>query len=631
MRGHRNRGGNHAGRIRAGAHGRMTTVVGAALAAVVLAAAGSGCAQLANQFDDPDAAGDAAEAQQLPCAELAVGSCALPYPSDEFTVADPASPTGLRIELPDGLVPERLTDQLGPGASLDDAFGGRDGFSALSPVIFELNAPVRPESLPADGGDELVVHDASTGERMEIRAEVWSEATLRGAPGTIVMAWPVTTWEYGHTYVAGVSGLDGVFMDPVAPSALRDPGPGTAATLAELRAFGSAPPEGFQSVTRFTVGSHAQASSALETMAAAARAEDHPIRSLEVQPPLLVDHASAVLTGEVRLTDFRDADGVVHATGPTGHEWAPFVAVVPERHDPAPAPVAVYGHGLTINKESMLLVAGTNAAHGVATIGIDVPNHGARQAGQGGYLLDLTKPGELGRLVGMPAQGIVDHVSLVSALVDHMGSIDLAPWDPDGSHGDGVADLDTSLLLYEGTSMGGVLGAGEFALAGEFDAAYLQVPGAGILDILGHSMLWPLFRGVIPHSADAGDAAALFGAASMLLDRSDPTHLLGALGESRRPVVAQVGAGDAIVPWQASDRLVRMLGLARIGPARTGITASGQLDALGADGRGFEEIWPLHSSPATQGFMGHVVFSEPAAQPLLNSWLSSRTSTGTTG
>ncbi len=592
----------------------------AALGATVLIT--SGCAQLANTL--PGTAHDDAEAAGRPCAALAVRSCALPYPSDEFTVDDASSSTGKRVVMPAELIADDAVEALGPGAHPSDAFDGADGFSALSPVIFELDRPVRPESLPADGGDVFVVLDESTGQRQQIRAEVWNDAAFRGAPATIVMAWPVTTWEYGHTYVAGVRGLSGLVGDPRPPAALTDPDPTVAGILERFESASVGPRSSFQSVTRFSVGSRGSVTAAMHSMAAAARAEDHPVRHLRSNPPLLFDHGAATITGEVRTTDFRDSDGVVHPDSPTGHEWVRFVLAVPERADDAPAPVAIYGHGLTINKESMLVVASQNAAHGVATIGIDVPNHGSRQAGQGGYLLDLMNPGDLGRLAGMPLQGIIDHVSLTEAIVDHLSDVDLAPWRPFDEPGDGTADLDTDLLLYEGTSMGGVLGAGEFALIPRLDAAFLQVPGAGIVDTLAHSWLWPLFSSIIPASASAGDAAALLGAASMLLDRADPTHLLDDLRRSGRPVIAQVGVGDRIVPEFSSDRLVRMLGLPRIGTQRTGIVASGHIDSLGPDGRGFEEVWPLHSSPVSMGLMGHLAFGEPAAKPLLDQWLTQR-------
>ncbi len=110
----------------------------------------------------------------------------------------------------------------------------------------------------------------------------------------------------------------------------------------------------------------------------------------------------------------------------------------------------------------------------------------------------------------------------------------------------------------------------------------------------------------------------------MLLDPADPTHFLGELNASDRAVVAQSGVGDGVVPKADTERLVAMLDLPRIGPALTDIPASPGLDGLGPDGRGFQEIWPLNSSPFTQPLMAHLAFSEPAAQPLLNSWLDQR-------
>ena len=87
-----------------------------------------------------------------------------------------------------------------------------------------------------------------------------------------------------------------------------------------------------------------------------------------------VSARTAVVSGEVLLTDFRNADGVARAAhGPTP-SWERFVLVLPERAaGPAGAPVVIYGHGITTSKESMIVTASTNARMGLATIGIDPP------------------------------------------------------------------------------------------------------------------------------------------------------------------------------------------------------------------------------------------------------------------
>ena len=176
--------------------------------------------------------------------------------------------------------------------------------------------------------------------------------------------------------------------------------------------------------------------------------------------------------------------------------------------------------------------------------------------------------------------------------------------------------------------MGAVLGAGEVALIPEIDAAFLQVPGAGISDIIMHSILWIVFQGVLPQGATAGDAAALMGAATMLLDRTDTTHLLPGLRDSRRPVFVQLGVGDAIVPTNTSDRFVALLGLPRVGEALSYIEAPGAGERIPADCRGFAEVWSTNSNPDNRGVMAHLSFLEPEAQRLLDEWLAMQVGMG---
>jgi hypothetical protein len=85
---------------------RSRAVVAIAVAALLVA----GCAinqPLPPIVGDPE--------PDRPCSVAAVRSCALPYPSDQFTVPDPFSGTGRAVEVPDEILPERLVAQLGPG------------------------------------------------------------------------------------------------------------------------------------------------------------------------------------------------------------------------------------------------------------------------------------------------------------------------------------------------------------------------------------------------------------------------------------------------------------------------------------------------------------------------------------
>jgi hypothetical protein len=564
------------------------------------------------------------------CASGAVRSCALPFPSDELTVADPTTATGRRVQIPSDLVPTWIQDSLGPGAKVADAEQGADGFSAVGPVIFELDRPVDPGSLPADGGDVVRVFDLAGGAPVAVRAELSVDAIRQGAPNTVLMVWPKVRWEPGHSYVARLTaGLTSPLGEPARPSGLDGIGTYITSVRQTLARVEGDRWSSVLGATRFTVRSEATATARFDAMVSAARQADHPVRNLAAVPPLLAPGAAAIIQGEVSLSDFRDAQGLArpeHGPTPT---WEQFMMVLPASPaGPDGAPVAIYGHGLTAAKETLLFVASINARRGIATIGIDVPNHGSRQGDEGGFLLDIANPGDLGRLVSMPLQGEVDTVSLVEALTDHMGVLDLAGTGEQGwTAPDGRPDLDTTRLLYEGTSMGGVLGAASITVLPELQGAFLQVPGSGISDVLYHSQLWPLFAGLVPWGTSAGDAAALEGVATLLLDPAENSNLLHRIRDAGFPLFVQYGVGDAVVPNWTTERLMALAGLPFVGPEIWPLGMSFPhtgSDAIPADGRGAAQVYNVHSAPETMGFLAHLSFIEPQAERLLDDWLVNR-------
>jgi hypothetical protein len=601
-----------------------------AVATIVLALVAGGCA-LGPSTRTPSVVG----APPRPCAVAATGSCALPFPSDEFTVADPTTATGRRVEIPDELFPASVLRALGPGTTPSEVSRGADGYSAVTPIMFEFAEPILPASLPADGGDVLAVFDLTTGQRVPIRAEVPAEAVRHGGPDTIVSAWPLTRFEFGHTYIARISDALRTHAGgpaPAAPGLARRSDPYVASLRDDLRRVEGArwdrdAWDSVRTATRFTVRSESNATSELDRMVQVVRSTDHPLRNIEVAPPVLVPDAAAVVTGEVRIDDFRDEHGVARAQHGARESWVKFAMVLPRQAaGPKGAPVVIYGHGLIASKETMLFTAATNARAGLATIGIDVPNHGDRQAGQGGYLLDIANSAQLGRLASMPLQGIVDHVSLLMAVQDHLGQLELtAPAWLDRPAAPAVA-LDTDTILYEGTSMGGVLGAAFVALAPEIDGAFLQVAGSGIADTIFHSVLWILFMGVVPPGVTAGEAYALMGGATMLLDHADNTNLLGRVAANGTPVFLAYGVGDGVVRNEMTDRMISLLDLPLVGDQLTGIgvpfrsTGSG---AVPADGHGVAQLWPF-SSAELQSFAAHLVFGQEQSERLLEQWLAGR-------
>ena len=139
-------------------------------------------------------------------------------------------------------------------------------------------------------------------------------------------------------------------------------------------------------------------------------------------------------------------------------------------------PVAIFGHGLTGNKNSSWMVAAKMAAHGIATIAINAVGHGFGPLGTltvtttsgasvtfsaGGRGIDQNRDQEIAADEGVYAapprtivfvtdgvrQTVVDLMQLVRVIGVGM--------DVDG---DGLPDLDPSRIYYVGNSLGGNFG-----------------------------------------------------------------------------------------------------------------------------------------------------------------------------
>lgn len=590
------------------------------------------------------------EANQTFCGGDA-GGCLLPFPSSDYLQADPTSATGVRVVIPPGAIPSQLTDQLGAGGTFKDAFDGADGFSPLAPIVFQVPGDIDPASVPADGGDLIGVWNSQTGQRAEIRAELSPFSNNPDGSRNIILVWPRTAFEFGGHYFAAIRpGLKTRSGETVVGNARRSAlglgGPsrtsrvealgagglaGRALELRLLRLSFALEPEGpvsqYVTATSFVVRTEENAVGQTLQLAQAVRAADHPVRGLQVLPSFIP--GATTVTGQLLTTDFRDSRGAIpRDVALQGKpKWVDFLLTVPERSaGAAGAPVVIYGHGITINKETQLLLAGQNARRGLATVSIDIPNHGSR-AYEDGFVLDHANPAGLGRLASMVVQGPLDNLSLLLALKTHLATVDLLPSNPfTPGVGDGVADLDTTHVFYQGTSMGGVLGLTFLAIAPEVDGGFLQVGGAGILDIIFHSALWDLsFKNVVPYPATYAEASVLTSGAQTLLDRGDAALLLPRLRASGTPVYLVYALDDGIVGNASSERMIQMLGLPLAGqelrPLSRGVSSS-RIPVAPNTGWGAEQI-PTGSLSGNwlAPLLTHTSFVDPVPSASVERWL----------
>ena len=185
-----------------------------------------------------------------------------------------------------------------------------------------------------------------------------------------------------------------------------------------------------------------------------------------------------------------------------------FNLILPAGTPPAGGwPVAIFGHGFTDSKHGApFAVASTFAAHGIATIAINVVGHGG---GALGTLTIITASGlpvtipDGGRGIDQDGNGTIDSTEGVNAapprsiiasrdglrqtVADLMQLVRVIQTG-------GIPDLSQERIYYAGQSFGGIYGVKLLALEDSIRAGVPNVPGGSIVEI---ARLSPAFRGLI--------------------------------------------------------------------------------------------------------------------------------------
>ena len=171
-------------------------------------------------------AGTAADAAtQDRCDPIDPHACLLPFPNDYYTVADPTTATGKRLNLNALSMPRNVV-----GKPIDPTEWNRnDGFSpgqlvvtlipGLDPAHTALPPITRPQA-SLDAGSAVVAIDATTGERHPVWAELDASDTAKFGGGNVegnqlpgtpplydpantraLLIRPAVNWTEGHRYI----------------------------------------------------------------------------------------------------------------------------------------------------------------------------------------------------------------------------------------------------------------------------------------------------------------------------------------------------------------------------------------------------------------------------------------------
>lgn len=585
-----------------------------------------------------------------PCNPVRVENCVLPYPSDLYTTPDATSVTGKTVFVPFSALRDQIRAELPPTLTPESVFGGSSGFSAATTVLFELDQAPDLSTLPADGGDAVVALDLDTGERMPVRVMLNEYARSRKvtAPKQIVEIYPRSRWNFSGRYVVGLtkklktlSGAD--FAPSTGFAAALQGGSGElqqayAPAIAALAQAGVQPAD-LVSATFFTVRSEEETTGPMRKVAAEVYAADHPIRDLKINY-FLTGQIAAIVRGDVLLSSYRGDDrNVDYSKSPGDEYWTRFRLTIPRAAKRGSVPVAIYGHGLSVLKETDIVVSLINAMEGVATVSIDQPNHGSRISRDGGYAITRLGVDNVPLQVGMTGQSPIDFIALLKAVKTSIGAIDVMPkklFSPlagavqPGRNGDGIPDLDVNNVFYESTSLGGVLGATFVALAPDLKGAFLQVPGVGITSILSGSELWDLrYNQLEPPSVDGAEALLLKAVMQHEMDYGDAINFVHYIhnpipGNEDNKLVMVVAKGDGIVPNFSATALANLTDSAIIGRQRfemPGVRVTGS--AAFENGNGIVQVPPLIRTGVDllDALAAHGSFVDPRATAALQRWI----------
>lgn len=546
----------------------------------------------------------------LDCDPLVPDFCGYPFPSNVYTVADDAMPTGRRVS---------LGDQLMRGENEGEPWSKSDGFSAGTPIL---------TFLPGLSGDELageedidaslasdsptIIFNAETGElvphfaEIDVRAETVAQRSL-------VMR-PVVRLQDGVRYIVAARNLsneDGNLIEPSAVfAALRDGTSSEEESVEERRALyedifeklgdASWSRDDIQIAWDFTTASDQNNTQWLLHMRDEALqiVEDDggiEYRIVSVDPDYQTDNIAFRIEGEYRvplytnqpetgaLLNFGD-DGMPEVNAETPWAWVPFLLLIPNSASSEdPAAIVEYGHGLFGAKEEptygsqrhqLSFMNEYNYTYASADLwGMSEPD----QTTVGALLLT----GQLSTLQTMfdrLHQGFLNYVLLLRMMKTSFAA--------DETYGQYIK---ADEAYYYGISQGGIMGGVTLALTPDVERGALGVMGQPYSLLLFRAIGFQIFLDIINENfTDKREHQLFVAALQMLWDRVEPSGYTHHVTEDPLPgtnakeVLMRAAIADHQVTNLAAHVMARTMKTAHLNTGQRDIWALNQVGSTAA-------------------------------------------------
>jgi hypothetical protein len=541
-------------------------------------------------------------------------ACMVPFPDDYYTVADPSSPTGRRVDFrAEGMPANEAAVHIEPAP-----YNASDGFSPGSTILLKVpgintTADVRAtKAVPINhlawytrSEAPVVVIDAQTGARWPIWVEIDSAASSPAK--ALLEIHPAVNFTSGHRYIVALRNLQsahGKGKAIEAPAAFRYYRDNVTSEQEAINARRPHFEEIFSTLEHagiarsnlylawdFTVASDANNTGRELAMRNAAfgqlgdtnLADGIPqgvspafeVTSVqnEPNPGEIARRVKGNFTVPCYLFPSCEPGGkmMLDAEGApiqNGTWTANFDCIIPLSVTTGPAEAArpaLYGHGLLGSASEVASGPQRSLSQDYRIVQCATDEIGMAESDYPVVLEALSNLSVFPAIADRLQQGLLDELYLGRAMISQSGFTTAPAFHQDGTLSTGSV-LNTSHLFYNGNSQGGIMGGALTAVAPDFTRASLGVPA------MNYSVL-------IPRSVDFAPFELLFGASypsephpllldimQMLWDRGEPDGYAERMTSNPLPdtpahqVIMNVAFGDHQVTNYQADVEARTIG-----------------------------------------------------------------------
>jgi hypothetical protein len=541
--------------------------------------------------------------------------CMLPFPDDYYTVADPSSGTGRRVDFKAGGMPANvLGEGIEPGP-----YNYSDGFSPGSVILLKVPGIETTADVAATGATPInhlagysepnapvVVIDAQTGRRWPIWTEI--DSTAADPAKAVLEIHPAVNFTPGHRYIVALRDLHNAAGEeieaPIAFQYYRDDVPSTQPQINAQRArferiFCALKRAGIKQkdlylAWDFTVASTQNTTGRELSMRDAAFAglgdtnlgdrivqgssPSFQVTSVENEPD------PGQIARRVKGT-FQVPCYLFPSCGPGGlmqlnaaeepiqnGTWtANFDCIIPAVAVSGPGESArpsLYGHGLFGSASEVGSSPQRELSQGHDIVQCATDEIGMSESDVGSTIAALMNVSAFPAIPDRLQQGLLDELFLGRALISPTGFTTSPAFHQDGTAAS-PSVLNRRALFYNGNSQGGIMGGALTAVSPDFTRASLGVPAMNYSVLLPRSVDFDEFANVLyGYYPNETARPLILDLMQMLWDRGEPDGYASRMTYDPLPdtpphqVLLDVAFGDHQVTDYQADVEARTVGAA---------------------------------------------------------------------